>query len=54
MHTGLDEYPATFKEGAETPTVLSGHGQRESQLVVPFYDVWRYPTIYLVLRTVTH
>ena len=39
VHTGLDEYLATFKEGAETPTVLSGRGQRESQLAAPFYDI---------------
>ena len=26
MYTGLDEYPVAFKEGAETPTVLSASG----------------------------
>ena len=39
VHAGLDEYPAAFKEGAETPAVPSGRGQRESRLVAPFYDV---------------
>ena len=34
----LDEDPATCKEGAETPTALSGHGQGESRLLAPFYD----------------
>ena len=36
VHTSLDEYTATFKEGAETPTGLSGHSQRETRLLAPF------------------
>ena len=37
---GLDECPATFKEGAETPTVLSGRGQRESRLVARRLEIF--------------
>ena len=28
MRMNLGEYPVTYKEGVETPTVLSGRGQR--------------------------
>ena len=35
-------------------TALSGCGQCKSWLLVPFYGVQRYFTIYLVLQTVTH
>ena len=42
----LDEYAATFKEGAETPTALSGHGQYGSRLLAPLYEgydnIWCY------------
>ena len=39
VHTSLDEYLKTSKEGGETPTALSGRGQRESLLPTPFCDV---------------
>ena len=48
---GLDEYPATFEEGAETPTALdpSGHGQRESRLLA----VWHPSTTDMIISGVT-
>jgi len=32
VHTSRDEYPETFKEGAESPAVLLSRGQRESRV----------------------
>jgi hypothetical protein len=53
VHTILDEYPEALNEGGEILTALSGRAHRESRLLAPFYDVWRYTRIRLALRTVT-
>jgi hypothetical protein len=47
IHPCVDGYSRTFKEGAETPTALSGRRQGESRLLAPLYDG-------IVLWTVTH
>ena len=39
------EYTGSSKESLQTPTALSGHGQRESRLLVHFHDAQRYTTI---------
>jgi len=40
VNTILDEYQRSYKGTVRTPTVVSGHGQRESRLLAPpFYDV---------------
>jgi hypothetical protein len=53
VHTIPDEYQETFKEYAETPTVLSGRGFRDSRLLAPSCDVERDIRTYMVLRVVT-